>query len=204
MRASRSRPLPSPGTWRDIPAPQRKQIRATAARLGIAICGIHWVLAQTEGLHLNHPDTAIRERTAAYLCDLVDFCADLGGQIIVVPVYALGNATCCPALLRLRRAWDWAARTTLPAHSVHRATARGVTLCLEPLSPAETDFINTAEAAIRFTQQFASPHFKIISSDGQGHVRRSPSRFRKLSANAWPHFAHFHANDQKPERPRFR
>ena len=39
------------------------------------------MLAQTEGLHLTHPDEAIREKTSQYLCDLVDFCADLGGNI---------------------------------------------------------------------------------------------------------------------------
>jgi hypothetical protein len=37
-----------------------------------------------------------------------------------------------------------------------------VTLCLEPLSPAETNFINTAEEALRFVEPFHSPRFQII------------------------------------------
>ncbi len=35
-------------------------------------------------MYLNHSDPAVRQRTAKYLCELVDFCADLGGKVIVV------------------------------------------------------------------------------------------------------------------------
>src|SRR5215208_6588946 len=68
----------------DIPAAERARIRDSAARASIAISGIHWVLVQAEGMHLTSPDPATRERTARYFCDLVDFCADIGGKIIVV------------------------------------------------------------------------------------------------------------------------
>src|SRR5207245_10173796 len=67
----------------DILPAARERVRQAAARAGIAISGIHWVLARTEGLHLTHPDAAIREKTSQYLCDLVDFCADLDGKINV-------------------------------------------------------------------------------------------------------------------------
>src|SRR5438128_1899131 len=62
---------------------ERQAIRDAAARAGVAISGIHWVLVQTEGLHLTHPGATIREKTSGYLCELVDFCADLGGKIMV-------------------------------------------------------------------------------------------------------------------------
>ena len=68
----------------DISAGERRRLRECAARHGVAIVGIHWVLVKPEGLYLNHPDRARRERTAQYFCDLVDFCADLGGQVMVV------------------------------------------------------------------------------------------------------------------------
>src|SRR5437764_7754456 len=68
----------------EISASERQRIREAAARAGLAISGIHWVLVQAEGMYVNHPDKAIRERTAKYFCDLVDFCADIGGNIIVV------------------------------------------------------------------------------------------------------------------------
>src|ERR1700751_1683041 len=60
-----------------ITTPQRQEIRTGAENQGIAISGIHWVLAHTEGLHLTHPDEPTRSRTAQYLADLVTFCADV-------------------------------------------------------------------------------------------------------------------------------
>ena len=73
----------------EIPAEERRRIREVAAGLGLTITGLHWVLAQTEGLYLNHPHAAIRARTSQYFCDLVDCCADLGGTIMVVVLIAL-------------------------------------------------------------------------------------------------------------------
>ena len=65
----------------EISATERLRIRDGAARAGIGISGLHWVLVQAEGMYLNHPDTGVRERTAKYFCELVKFCADLGGKI---------------------------------------------------------------------------------------------------------------------------
>src|SRR5712671_607556 len=68
----------------DISSSERENLRAGAARAGIAVAGIHWVLVKPEGLYINHPDPAIRERTADYFCELVNFCADVGGTRMVV------------------------------------------------------------------------------------------------------------------------
>src|SRR5437016_1759314 len=68
----------------EISAGDRLKIREAAARSGIEIAGIHWVLVKPEGLHLNHPDPGIRIQTANYFRALVDFCADLGGAVMVV------------------------------------------------------------------------------------------------------------------------
>ena len=46
----------------EISPVERQRIRESAARAGIAICGIHWVLVQVEGLYLNHTDPTIRQR----------------------------------------------------------------------------------------------------------------------------------------------
>jgi len=39
----------------DIPAEQRQKIREAAAQANLSISGIHWVLAQAEGMYLKHP-----------------------------------------------------------------------------------------------------------------------------------------------------
>jgi sugar phosphate isomerase/epimerase len=167
-----------------------------AQAAGIAITGIHWVLAQTAGLHLTHPDAAVRERTAKYLVELVDFCQDLGGNIIV-----LGSPKQRQVLpgVEPQAALGWAKETLFPA--VMQAMNRGVTICFEPLSPAETNFINTAEEAIRFTSQYRSPSFKIILDVKAMCSEGKP--IPEIIRASWPHFAYFHANDQNLKGPGF-
>jgi sugar phosphate isomerase/epimerase len=180
----------------DISAKERLQIRDAAAGAGIAISGIHWVLAQTEGLHLSHPDTVIRERTSRYLCDLVDFCADLGGQIMV---FGSPKQRSIPDGVTPRDAWVSA--TAAFRESVARAGNRAVTICLEPLSSAETNFINTAAEAIQFVQQFDSPHFKILLDVKAMCAESKP--IPQIIRDSWPHFAYFHANDKNLKGPGF-
>src|SRR5687768_1212566 len=116
----------------DVPASERQRIRESAARLDLEISGIHWVLVQAEGMYLNHPDEEVRRRTSVYFCDLVDFCADLGGKIIVVgsPKQRNVMAGTAPA-----DAWQWATDTF--RDSVRRAEDRAITICFEPLAPSE-------------------------------------------------------------------
>src|SRR5438876_4475656 len=132
----------------DISAAERKKIRETALQAGLAISGIHWVLAQAEGMYLTHSDKTIRQRTAQYFCDLVDFCADIGGRIIVVGSPKQRNLL---EGVSYEQAWEWARETF--GRSVQQARDRGITICLEPLAPMETNFINTAAEGIRFVEQ---------------------------------------------------
>jgi sugar phosphate isomerase/epimerase len=180
----------------DIPAGERQKIRATAAQNGIGISGIHWVLAQTEGLHLAHPDTAVRAETSAYLRELVDFCADLGGRIVVFGSPKQRNI---PDGVTPREALEWA--TGAFREPVRRAENRGVTICFEPLAATETNFINTAAEAIQFVQQFSSPHFKIILDVKA--MCAEPKPIPQIIRDSWPHFAYFHANDKNLKGPGF-
>ena len=180
----------------EIPPAERIRIRDAAAHASIAVCGIHWVLVEAEGMYLNHSDAAVRRRTAAYFCELVDFCADVGGKIIVVGSPKQRNLL--PGVTPLE-AWDWAAETF--RGSVKRAEDRGVTICMEPLSTAETDFITTAAEAIRFAEQFRSAHFQIILDVKAMCSEAKP--IPQIIRESWPRFAHFHANDKNLKGPGF-
>jgi len=180
----------------DISAGERKRIREAAARNGIAIAGIHWVLVKPEGLYINHTDAGIRQRTAEYFRALVDFCADLGGKIIVVGSPKQRNVL--PGVSS-EQAATWALATFEPA--VRLAEERGVTVCLEPLSPAETNFVNTAAEAIRFVQLLPSPNFRIILDVKA--MCSEPGPPDRIIRESWPHFAHFHANDRNLKGPGF-
>ena len=180
----------------DIPSGERQRIREAAARQGIQIAGIHWVLVKPEGLYMNHPDVAIRQRTAEYFVALVDFCADLGGQVMVVGSPKQRNLL--PGVSR-EQASDWAAACFRKA--VRRAEEQKVTICFEPLAPSETNFINTAAEAIQFTQRLASSSFKIILDAKAMCSETKP--IPQIIRDSWPHFAHFHANDKNLKGPGF-
>jgi sugar phosphate isomerase/epimerase len=145
---------------------------------------------------LNHPDSAVRGRTGKYLCELVDCCADLGGKVLV-----LGSPQQRNILdgVTPEQAWELATATMKAA--VHRAEKRAVVLCLEPLAPAETNFINSAAEAIRFAQQFDSPAMQIILDVKA--MCAEPKPIPEIIRQSWPHFAHFHANDSNRKGPGF-
>lgn len=180
----------------EISSIERQRIRDAAARAGIALSGIHWVLVQAEGMYLTHPDVSVRQRTAGYFCDLVDFCADLGAGIIVVGSPKQRNIM---EGVAPQQAWDWAVAVFRDA--VKQAEHRSVTVCFEPLAPTETNFINTAAEAIRFVEELKSPRFKIILDVKAMCSEAKP--IPQIIRESWPHFAYFHANDRNLKGPGF-
>lgn len=183
-------------TVNDISLARRRQIRDEAARIGLEIIGFHWLLAKTEGLHLSHPDAAVRQRTSGYLRDLVDCTADLGGKLLVLGSPQQRNIF--PGHSK-DEAWDRSICTL--RESVACAESRDVVLCIEPLSPVETNFLNTAAEALDFVEQIASPAVKLIL-DVKAMCSESLS-IPRIIDQSWPHFAHFHANDRNLKGPGF-
>ena len=122
---------------------ERTQLRDTAARHGTEIIGIHWMLAKTTGYSLTSPEASVRQKTADYLKQLGDLCADLGGQVMVFGSPAQRN-------LQPGVTWEQAFDAAVEVFSqcADHWGERGVTLCLEPLTPKETNFINTCAEAM--------------------------------------------------------
>jgi sugar phosphate isomerase/epimerase len=180
----------------DVTPVDRSKLREMAARYGLEICGLHWLLARTEGFHLNHSDSAVRQRTSAYLCDLVDCCADLSGKTLVLGSPQQRNIL--PGLTA-QEAWDFAVETL--AGAVRRAEQRSAIICFEPLSTSETNFINTAAEAIRFARQFNSPAMQIVLDVKAMCSEEQP--IPRIIFDSAPHFAHFHANDKNLKGPGF-
>ena len=180
----------------EISAERRREIRASAERHGIAISGLHWVLVKAEGMHLTSPDEAVREKTARYLVELVDCCADLGGDRIIVGSPKQRNIE---PPVTFEQGWEWA--TDCFRDAVKCGEERGVVICFEPLAPSETNFINTAAQAIEFVGQLDSPAFKIIL-DVKAMSSEAIS-IPQIIRESHPHFAYFHANDANLKGPGF-
>ena len=180
----------------DISATERTRIRDLAARAGIGISGLHWVLVQAEGMYVTHPEPAVRKKTSGYFVNLVDCCADLGGTRIIVG--SPKQRDVMPGVSH-DQAWTWA--TGVFRDAVKRAEDRGVVICFEPLAPSETNFVNTAEEGRRFAAQFESAAMSIILDVKamSSETKPVPQIIRESAGK----FAYFHANDTNLKGPGF-
>jgi sugar phosphate isomerase/epimerase len=172
----------------DVSPARRKELRAQAEAQGLQICGLHWLLAKTNGLHLTTFDAAVRKATAAYLIELGNACADLGGTILVFGSPAQRNLE---RGMSHEQACDHAAevfRQIMP-----KLADRGVTLAMEPLTPKETDFINTCAAAEQLIQKVNHPNFR-LHQDVKAMLSE-PTPIPDLIRKFAPVTAHFHVND---------
>jgi len=141
----------------EVSKTERESIRKSAEKAGVEIVGIHWVLVSPKGLHISHPDPEIRLKTRDYLHELVDFCGDLGGRVIVFGSPQNRN-TIEP--LTKQEAWDFAKETF--QHCCEHAKDRGVIICIEPLASYMTDYINTPEDGAKLVEEINHPNFKMI------------------------------------------
>jgi sugar phosphate isomerase/epimerase len=180
----------------DLAPKDRGLLRRQASDCGLKIIGLHWLLARTGGLHLTSPDAIVRERTAEYLAELARCCRDLGGHILVFGSPAQRRV---PVGVSKAAALDYAADTfgrVLPV-----LAECGVFLCLEPLSPEETDFINTCSEAAALLDRLAHPNLCLhLDVKAMSSEKTAVSQLIQKYASRT---GHFHANDPNKRGPGF-
>jgi sugar phosphate isomerase/epimerase len=180
----------------EVSARARKRLRDAAAKNGLEIVGLHWLLAKTEGFHINHPDKAVRDRTVSYMIELVKLCADIGGKIMVFGSPMQRNV---PEGVTQREAWGFAVETFYRV--VPELEKQGVTLCLEPLAPEETNFINTAADAARMIREIGSKSFQLLLDVKA--MSSEPTPIPDIIRAHGSILRHFHANDANKRGPGF-
>ena len=180
----------------DVPRARRIELRQQAADAGVEIIGLHWLLAKTEGFYLTSPDKEVRQRTAAYLGALAKACQDFGGNLMVFG--SPKQRSLLPGVSQ-DQAYDWAADTLRQA--MPAIADAGVTLCMEPLSPAETDFVNTCADALKLAGMVGHPDIVLHLDVKAMHSEPTPPTdlIRKHGAKA----GHFHVNDTNLRGPGF-
>lgn len=180
----------------DVPIDRRKELRQQAEDAGIQIIGLHWLLAKTEGLQITAPDTPTRARTAEYLGELARCCRDLGGDIMV---FGSPQQRKVPQGHTREQATEFAVdtfRRAAPAFADH-----GVTLCLEPLAPSETEFLNTCGEACEMLERIRHPSFA-LHQDVKA-MSAEPTPVPELIRRYGKWTQHFHANDSNRRGPGF-
>ncbi len=136
-----------------LSAAARRELRDTIASEGLLFVGLHWLMVSPKGLHVTTPDTPLREKSWRHIRGLIDLCADLGPNGVMVfgsPVQRGSTGGSTPAEAT-RRYVDGLA--SVAPHALER----GVTVLIEALPRAQCDVVLTLEEAAGIVREIGSP-----------------------------------------------
>lgn len=173
---------------------RRKELVDIMASEGLEFVGLHWLMVAPKGLHVTTPDVALRTRSWLHIATLIDLCGDLGGGKMIFGSPAqrksTGGSTKEEATARyvdgLREAAEHAA-------------SRGVTLLMEPLSPNDTDVLNTLEEAARYVADIGSPAIQTMYDSHNAVMEAEPHEV--LVDRYFDIIKHVHVNEMDGKHP---
>ena len=172
----------------DLSSAQRREIRRQAQDAGLEIVGLHWLFVSPKGLHATTDDGAVRRRTVAYLQDLVRFCGDVGGKVMII-----GSPKQRDVLPGVPYEVAWQRFVDMIVASLDLAAERDVTLCMEALPVEQTNFVTSLAEAIQMVQQVDHPHFQTMFDVHNACHETEP--LPQLVRRYLPHIRHVHVNE---------
>jgi len=173
----------------EITATARKEVRQTIEDHGLETVGLHWLFAGPTGLHMTTTDDKIWGRTRDYLSCLLDLCSDLGGKVLV-----LGSPKQRSIVEGQTQDGARQRAADLLGSVTDRAGDLGLTICLEPLSPVETDFINTVAEGMELVRRVNHRSLK-IHLDVKAMCSEATSVADVIRSVRAEDIGHFHVND---------
>lgn len=136
---------------------KRKEMASVMRSVGIKCAGLHWLLAPPpKGLHFTTPDTAVAQKTVAYLNELIDFCGDLNGPYMIFGSPKQRDTR----NISVEEAKKHFAENLLKV--ADHAQKRGIKILIEPLGHRTTDVVNTLEEAQELAKLVNHPAVQIM------------------------------------------
>ncbi len=169
----------------------RAQLRRAAADAGIEITSLHWLLVAPRGMSITAPDTLVREKTIDVMRRLVGLCAELGGKTLIHGSPAQRRI---PEGVSVTLARGWATEAFVEA--AKESESAGVTYCIEPVSPDQTNFITSVSEAAELVQSINSQAVRTMidcCSAGLSEQTGIPELIHRWLPTGL--IAHFHVND---------
>ena len=178
----------------DISAAKRAEVKKQAEAAGMEIIAIHWLLAKTEGFYMTSPEADVRKKTSAYFAELARLCADLGGKIMVCGSPQQRNLL--PGVSP-EKAMDYAEEVF--SAFIPELEKTDTVFAIEPLAPAETDFLTTAGETMKLIKRINHPRIQLHLDCKAMSSEKTPipELIRKYHKN----MVHFHANDPNLRGP---
>ena len=174
---------------REIGPAKRKEMVSTMKSAGIECAGLHWLLAPPpKGLHFTTPDVAVRRKTIAYFNELIDFCGDLEGEVMIFGSPKQRNTQGIP----VERANQYFAESLTKV--ADHARQRGIKILIEPLGHRVTDVVNTLAEALELAQQVNHPAVDIMFDFNNTGDETEP--YDVLLRKYYKHIHHVHVQEQ--------
>lgn len=137
----------------DVTPQQREEYRRAIADAGLTFVGLHWLMVGPKGLHVTAPDSEVRSRGWDHIRHLIDLCADLGPDGLMV--FGSPKQRCATGgLTREQATRNFIEGLTAVAP---QAEARGVTVLVEALPIGQCDVVQTLEEAAGIVKEIGSP-----------------------------------------------
>jgi sugar phosphate isomerase/epimerase len=137
----------------EITAAQRAGYRDTIRSAGLSFAGLHWLMVSPKGLHVTGPDAALRRRSWEHIRALIDLCADLGPDGVMVFGSPIQRAS-TGGLTREQATGNFI--DGLAGVAPH-AESRGVKVLVEALPIAQSDVVQTLAEAVAIVEEIGSP-----------------------------------------------
>ena len=178
-----------------IPAARRRELRAIMSEEGLEFVGLHWLMVSPAGLHVTTPEHALRARSWRHIHDLIDLCADLGPNGVMIfgsPKQRTSTGGLTPAEATknyvdgMRAAGHWAEQ-------------RGVTLLIEALPPADTDVVTSLDEAAKWVAEIGSPAVQTMFDSHNAIAEAEPHAV--LVERHFPVIRHVHVNELDGKHP---
>jgi D-psicose/D-tagatose/L-ribulose 3-epimerase len=179
----------------DISPARRGEYKDILKSEGLAFVGLHWLMVSPKGLHVTTPDAALRERSWGHIRDLIDLCAGLGPDGVMVfgsPVQrsTVDGATAAEATARYVEGL---------AGVAPQAEARGVTILVEALPIEQADVVNTLEEAASIVRQIGSPAIQTMFDTHNAVNEKEPHA--ALVEKYFDVIRHVHVNEMDGKHP---
>ena len=179
----------------EIATGERRRHRDTIRDEGLTFVGLHWLMASPQGLHVTTPDRALREQSWRHVRDLIDLCADLGENGIMV--FGSPKQRCTIDGLSRQEA----TRNYIDglAGVVPHAEQRGVTILVEALPTGQCDVITTLAEAVEIVNQIASPAVRTMFDTHNAVDEKEPHA--TLVDRYFDLIRHVHINEMDGRHP---
>jgi D-psicose/D-tagatose/L-ribulose 3-epimerase len=137
----------------DLTAERRREVRDIIESEGLRFVGLHWLMVSPKGLHVTTPDDTLRAKSWRHIRNLIDLCADLGpdGVMVFGSPKQRGTVDGLTVAEATKNYVDGLAEVAA------QAGERGVKILIEALPAEQTDVVLTLDEAVKHVKTIGSP-----------------------------------------------